>query len=90
MSTTTIAPSLQSLFDKPLKVLLTDGRTIYGKFHCLDRDRNVVLVDVFARLPGTLSDGKSYTADWRSLGIVMVPGKHLVKAEAEVPETSSM
>jgi len=80
------SPSLQNLFDKPLKVLLSDGRTIIGKFVCIDRERNLVLVDAIAYLPSDsqLLDGSNPETDFRTLGVVMVPGKHLIKAEAEV------
>jgi hypothetical protein len=39
------------LLDRSARVLLSDGRLVVGRFYCLDREGNVVLVDAFTQSP---------------------------------------
>lgn len=88
----------RQLLDRTARVLLSDGRLVVGRFYCLDREGNVVLVDAFTQSPAKAplagagmgegaGAGKSSSAPteepWRSVGVVMVPGRHLVRIEVE-------
>ena len=92
------------LLDRSARVLLSDGRLVVGRFYCLDREGNVVLVDAFTQSPAKPTQAGAGTGTgagagagagagessralaeepWRSVGVVMVPGRHLVRIEVE-------
>lgn len=54
---------------------MTDGRTLIGVFLCTDRDANVILGSCSEYLP---PDTAGSNEDPRMLGLVMIPGKHIV------------
>ncbi|TDZ20633.1 N-alpha-acetyltransferase 38-B, NatC auxiliary subunit [Colletotrichum orbiculare MAFF 240422] len=87
---------LTSLLNKNLRVVATDGRMFLGQFKCTDPERNVVLAHTYEyRQPsaqqraeaaqnsggGTGSVKLDMTS--RYLGLVVVPGEHIVKIEVE-------
>lgn len=62
---------LKSWLNKTLKIKMTDGRVLVGTFLCTDRDANVIL--------GTCEEYLSVEhTEPRALGLVMVPGRHIV------------
>lgn len=71
---------LQKWLNKTLKIKMSDGRVLVGVFLCTDRDANVILGSCSEYLPdelqATQTDGGG--EEPRMLGLVMVPGKHLV------------
>jgi hypothetical protein len=94
--------ALRAHLERFMRVTLSDGRVVVGRFYCLDRERNVVLTDAYAQPPplpaaaqaAALAAAPALTAAEaaaaeeaslasRFLGVVMVPGRHLVKAELE-------
>ncbi|KND91387.1 N-alpha-acetyltransferase 38-A, NatC auxiliary subunit [Tolypocladium ophioglossoides CBS 100239] len=83
---------LQSLLNKNLRVVTTDGRLFWGSFKCTDPDKNVVLAHTYEyRHPSAdtvhrqLVETGEGTVDMTSryLGLVVVPGHHIVKMELE-------
>ncbi|XP_014212155.1 N-alpha-acetyltransferase 38-B, NatC auxiliary subunit [Copidosoma floridanum] len=61
---------LRSWLNRYLKIKMTDGRILTGAFLCTDRDANVIL--------GLCSEYLPENSEARALGLVMVPGRHIV------------
>lgn len=62
---------LRGWLNRNLKIKITDGRILTGAFLCTDRDANVIL--------GSCSEYLSEDQPAvRALGLVMVPGRHIV------------
>ncbi|GAB0141795.1 hypothetical protein EsHS_00002373 [Epichloe bromicola] len=85
---------LSSLLNKNFRVFTTDGRLFWGAFKCTDPDKNIVLANTYEyRQPSgveaqrSLADSRdgSVALDMpsRYLGLVVVPGHHIVKMELE-------
>ncbi|KAI1282833.1 hypothetical protein F5Y07DRAFT_394796 [Xylaria sp. FL0933] len=90
---------LKSLLNKTLRIYVTDGRMFIGTFKCTDTDRNVVISLTYeyrqpsqqklaeaASAAGATGDGSATVkADMTSryLGLVVIPGEHIVKMEVE-------
>ncbi|KAI1264830.1 hypothetical protein F5Y18DRAFT_68382 [Xylariaceae sp. FL1019] len=88
---------LKSLLNKNLRVHTTDGRMFIGAFKCTDPDRNVVLALTYeyrqpslqkiveAAATAQSSGSEAVLADMTSryLGLVVIPGDHIVKMEVE-------
>lgn len=66
---------LQSWLYRHLRIQLTDGRLLKGNFLCTDADANVIL--------GMCMEDTEKGGEVRVLGLVMVPGRHIVKMEIE-------
>jgi len=60
----------EALLGKQLRVELSDGRCVIGRFICLDAFGNLVLKDT-----------REAAGDGKQLGITMVPSRHMRKAE---------
>lgn len=54
---------------------MTDKRVLVGMFLCTDRDANVILGSCSEYLP---EDETTPNEEPRMLGLIMVPGKHIV------------
>ena len=63
--------------DAPLRVTLTDKRILIGRFACFDKQRNVLLNEA-REFRSTSCEGRP-----RSLGIVLVPWRWIVRCDAE-------
>ncbi|KAI1774721.1 Sm-like ribonucleoprotein [Hypoxylon cercidicola] len=88
---------LKSLLNKNLRVYTTDGRLFIGTFKCTDTHSNIVLSLAYEyRQPSqqklaeaaaaSAESGKSTVAadmPSRYLGLVVIPGHHIVKMEVE-------
>ncbi|QYS97128.1 Sm domain-containing protein [Trichoderma simmonsii] len=85
---------ISSLLNQSLRVYTTDGRMFRGTFKCTDPDRNIVLGNTHEyRQPSeeersaaaANASGSSTILDMTSryLGLIVVPGHHIVKMEAE-------
>ncbi|PHH67025.1 hypothetical protein CDD81_4420 [Ophiocordyceps australis] len=85
---------LESLLNQNLRVHTTDGRLFWGSLKCTDADMNVVLANTYEyRQPSIRSlrrqmaetGASSVKADMTSryLGLVVVPGQHVVRLELE-------
>ncbi|KAI9329822.1 hypothetical protein DFJ73DRAFT_859801 [Zopfochytrium polystomum] len=71
---------LRDLLNRKMRVMIADGRVFVGIFMCIDKGLNMVL-----------SGAEEYTADERRFaGLVMIPGKYIVRAEAEDYEASDV
>ncbi|GAA96322.1 uncharacterized protein L969DRAFT_95420 [Mixia osmundae IAM 14324] len=62
------------LMGQKLEVTLSDGRRINGVFAALNQTSDIILVDATE----TVQEGDSVRT--RSVGTVMLPGQHLVRA----------
>ncbi|KAK2588319.1 hypothetical protein KPH14_004336 [Odynerus spinipes] len=68
---------LRGWLNRHLKIKMTDGRVLTGAFLCTDRDANVIL--------GSCSEFLSEDhTEARALGLVMVPGRHIVTIHLDV------
>ncbi|KAI0160634.1 hypothetical protein GGR57DRAFT_388956 [Xylariaceae sp. FL1272] len=88
---------LKSLLNKNLRVHTTDGRMFLGAFKCTDPDRNVILsftyeyrqpsqqklAEAAASAQGEGSETVLADMTSRYLGLVVIPGDHIVKMEVE-------
>lgn len=82
------AVKLRSWLNKTFRVEMTDGRILTGVFLCTDRDANIILGSCSEYLP---ADGKikSPNEEPRMLGLVMIPGKHIVNIHIDANEYDS-
>uniref|UniRef100_A0A914X209 Sm domain-containing protein n=1 Tax=Plectus sambesii TaxID=2011161 RepID=A0A914X209_9BILA len=68
---------LKMWLNKPMKVALSDGRTVVGTFLCTDCEPNIILGNT--REFWLNADGKLPPDDEaRCIGLTMVPAKHIV------------
>jgi len=67
-------PYLESLINKPMKLVISDGRILIGQFLCTDREQNVILGSCQEYI-GNNDSGE--IEDPRLLGLAMVPGRHI-------------
>ncbi|KAI0810361.1 hypothetical protein GGR55DRAFT_136034 [Xylaria sp. FL0064] len=90
---------LKSLLNKTLRIYVTDGRMFIGTFKCTDTDRNVIisltyeyrqpsqqkLAEAASAAAATGDSSATVKADMTSryLGLVVIPGEHIVKMEVE-------
>ncbi|EFZ03601.2 LSM domain protein [Metarhizium robertsii] len=81
---------LSSLLNQNFRVHTTDGRLFWGAFKCTDPDKNIVLANTYEyRQPSRprLVEGPDGTTTEdrtsRYLGLVVVPGHHIVRMELE-------
>lgn len=68
---------LQSWLNRSFRVVMSDGRIIIGTFLCTDKDANVIL----AMCSEYMKDG---AGESRNLGLIMIPGRHIVSIEADM------
>ncbi|XP_030750782.1 N-alpha-acetyltransferase 38, NatC auxiliary subunit [Sitophilus oryzae] len=83
INTSNGALRLRSWLNKTLKIRMTDGRTLVGVFLCTDRDANVILGSCSEYLP---PDSTVFNEDTRMLGLVMIPGKHIITVHIDMNE----
>lgn len=95
MADTPNIQKLASYLNFQARIKITDGRIFVGTFMCIDKQKNVILANT-----------KEYREGWflvikvqlliylleeeRLVGLVMIPGEHLVKMETEDLEVSPM
>lgn len=82
------AVKLRNWLNKSLRIKMSDGRVLIGIFLCTDRDANVILGSCSEFLPeseeqGTSTSSKPPNEEPRMLGLVMVPGKHIVSVAVD-------
>ncbi|XP_018353733.1 PREDICTED: N-alpha-acetyltransferase 38-B, NatC auxiliary subunit isoform X2 [Trachymyrmex septentrionalis] len=68
---------LRSWLNRHLRIEMTDGRVLRGAFLCTDRDANVILGSCTEYLSTEHTEA-------RVLGLVMVPGRHIVSIHLDV------
>lgn len=71
-----IVRKARRLLYRRFKVGVEDGRMFVGKFHCLDKQGNIILYDTveFRNVPGAGGVGMA-PAEQRSLGLVLIPAR---------------
>lgn len=80
---------LRSWLNKSLRIDMSDGRVLVGIFLCTDRDANVILGSCTEYLPEDANEEPNASAtneEPRMLGLVMVPGKHIVTVSVDENE----
>ncbi|KAH0610233.1 uncharacterized protein H6S33_011760 [Morchella sextelata] len=95
-TTPTPSPFLQSFISRTLRVTTTDTRVFLGELKCTDKDKNLILSstheyrypsaqDVSAAAAAEKEGGETVKLDLKSryIGLVVVPGEHVVKIEVE-------
>lgn len=83
------AVKLRSWLNKSLRIEMSDGRILIGVFLCTDRDANVILGSCSEYLPEETDAASSSKEEPRMLGLVMVPGKHIVSVSVDKNENDS-
>ncbi|XP_047347466.1 N-alpha-acetyltransferase 38, NatC auxiliary subunit isoform X2 [Vespa velutina] len=68
---------LRGWLNRHLRIKMTDGRVLTGAFLCTDRDANVILGSCIEFLSEDHTEA-------RALGLVMVPGRHIVTIHLDV------
>ncbi|XP_051164822.1 N-alpha-acetyltransferase 38, NatC auxiliary subunit [Leptopilina boulardi] len=69
---------LKGWLNRLFRIKMTDGRVLTGAFLCTDRDGNVIL----GSCTEYLSEEHKMT-EARTLGLVMVPGRHIVTIQLD-------
>ncbi|CAG8439185.1 7427_t:CDS:2 [Ambispora leptoticha] len=64
---------LRSYLNLKARITVSDGRVFNGTFVCIDKYKNIILANT----------EEFRGVEKRYVGLVMVPGKHLIKAEIE-------
>lgn len=80
------AVKLRSWLNKSLRIKMSDGRVLIGVFLCTDRDANVILGSCSEYLPESEEGALKANEEPRMLGLVMVPGKHIVSVAVDKNE----
>jgi small nuclear ribonucleoprotein (snRNP)-like protein len=76
--------TMRGLLQSTLRVTLSDGRVVTGKYQCLDEHLNFILQGATERrVVGERAgvEGSVDRQEVRNLGLVMLPGKHMIKVE---------
>lgn len=79
------AVQLRAWLNKMFRVVMTDGRVLRGVFLCTDRDANIILGSCSEYLPID-EKTKVINEEPRMLGLVMIPGKHIVSIHIDINE----
>ncbi|RHY53638.1 hypothetical protein DYB30_000365 [Aphanomyces astaci] len=66
---------VMQLLDQVLRVEITDGRILVGLFHCLDKDKNLILTETteYRYANNHVKQDDSPTPSVRSLGMTLIP-----------------
>ncbi|XP_028038368.1 N-alpha-acetyltransferase 38, NatC auxiliary subunit [Bombyx mandarina] len=70
---------LRKWLNMKFRIEMTDGRVLIGVFLCTDRDANVIL----GACSEYLKNNEGETEEPRVLGLVMVPGRHIVSIQID-------
>ncbi|XP_071943933.1 N-alpha-acetyltransferase 38, NatC auxiliary subunit-like [Antedon mediterranea] len=71
---------LETWLNRPMKIIISDGRTLIGIFLCTDKDRNVIL-GTCEEYVGVYDENSK--EEPRTLGLAMIPGRHIVSIEID-------
>lgn len=70
---------------------MSDGRVLLGVFLCTDRDRNIILGSCSEYLPPKNDANTNEPPEEpRVLGLVMIPGKHIVSIHVDQLGTNTL
>lgn len=70
---------LRKWLNMNFRIEMSDGRVLIGVFLCTDRDANVIL----GACSEYLKNAEGETEEPRVLGLVMVPGRHIVSIKID-------
>ncbi|CAH0399987.1 unnamed protein product [Chilo suppressalis] len=70
---------LRKWLNMNFRIEMTDGRVLIGVFLCTDRDANVIL----GACSEYLKSSEGVAEEPRVLGLVMVPGRHIVSIQID-------
>ncbi|KAG0053264.1 hypothetical protein BGZ83_001434 [Gryganskiella cystojenkinii] len=70
---------LRSFLSRNTRIEITDGRLFVGQFMCIDHSKNIILAGAYESRP----EKPSSSSEKRFVGLVMIPGHHIVKAEMD-------
>ncbi|XP_026806420.1 N-alpha-acetyltransferase 38, NatC auxiliary subunit [Rhopalosiphum maidis] len=73
---------LMSWLNQQMKVNLIDGRILVGTFVCTDKDAHIILSTCYEYFNEKDLD----TGESRLLGLVMIPGRHIVSIHTDVQQ----
>lgn len=76
---------LSTYLNKPLRICMSDGRVLVGVFLCTDQQGNTIIGNCVEHLPASAEKStSSYDCEPRSVGVVMVPGSHIVSVHVDL------
>jgi len=75
---------LLSWLNQPMKVHLIDGRILVGSFVCTDKDAHIILSACYEYF----NENDLDTGESRLLGLVMIPGRHIISIQTDVQQTN--
>ena len=68
---------------RSVRVEITDGRVFVGELQCFDGEMNLIMDKTIEHRSGVEETVGAEGSNSRKVGMVMVPGRHLVKCELE-------
>jgi len=84
---------VKKLLSTCLRVRVTDGRILEGIFCCFDKEKNIILADTIEYQPNKPTPSNPLPAldspilvdglKQRTLGLVLIPGRHIARCEAQ-------
>ena len=78
-SSSPLVKRARKLLYRNLRVGVTDGRVFVGKFHCLDKQGNIILYDAVEyrqiAKPSSSSASSSNCMEHRSLGLILISAR---------------
>ncbi|CAH1774514.1 unnamed protein product [Owenia fusiformis] len=81
---------LEGWLNKTMKIKMTDGRTLIGVFLCTDKDKNVILGSCQEYLHSPDEESVDKKEEPRTLGLSMIPGRHIVSIDIDDITTSTL
>lgn len=63
------------LLHRRMRVGVSDGRFFVGKFHCLDKQGNIILYDALEYRQPPLTSSSQPPLEQRGLGLVLIPAR---------------
>lgn len=77
---------MTSYLNEQLRVSISDGRVFIGALICFDNHKNIILKDCseFAKKTIKLKSGDKERELTRYLGLVLIPGQHIVRCQVYV------
>ena len=69
---------LKKYIGKDIRIIIDDNRIIEGEFQCIDRELNFIIGGAI-ELYGIDGDNDTNQKASKRLGMVLIPGKHVVK-----------
>jgi len=77
---------LRSYLTRLARVVIKDGRVFIGMFACIDKGRNIVLINTDEFRMGSAPDTVGATG--RFIGMTMIPWRHITSVEIENEDDS--